>query len=111
MFRGQRSLLECQDHRQPFRFPPARSISEAFDFAPQISLRLSDVLIAQGVMFGGIRFDLRAVEANLTNFEETQLFGQKQYLQEQPRGFKQNTTPKICDRIMVGASISVLAAM
>jgi hypothetical protein len=63
-------------------FRGLRQLHQTRDLTPQLRLDLTSVPVTQGVMLGGICFDLRAVQTDLADRQHAELSGHEQHLQK-----------------------------
>src|SRR5450755_816292 len=74
---------------------------ETRDFGFDAPLKFGRVAIAQSMMLGSIRTNLRAIHADPTDLEQTAFTRDEQDLSKKRLKLRQKTTPKIRDRVVL----------
>ena len=82
-----------------------RSLQQGLYFLSQLRLQLLDVAMGQGLVLGGVGFDLGPVQRNLPELHQLHRLRQAQHLDEQVFQFHQKSLPEVRQGVVVGMGL------
>ena len=91
--------------RIPLVFHNLGELEELRDLTFELCFDFAGVGVAQSMVFRGVRFYFRAVEAHLAELEKPQFVRHREDVQEDLREFGKHAFAKISDRIVIGARV------